>query len=422
MSLNIVQNEVKKMSTDNEQSIASTTPTGKVKATLKDKLTVISAFSAVLAALLSAFVSLWVASIQTDVEELVASKKDTVERAVLFKDLINDLNNEKKAGYALLTLWKVYQQENDRKIVVLAALESPDPNKKLIQTLKRLGFDKELAKYAKTFTNQAILGTGEASKAASNIILETFPPLQKAEYLVAQIEHNEVSGPNDVSVTRLIELIAFNKDVKEMVNENAARSDNINLIIAYAQYKTSNKKAFIKYLKEVKDKPEQYGEYMNLVSELKESEFADNDWLMVAEATIDILKNKGALLESFMISAAFNVIGSNKLLKYKKNAALKKNILQVSQEYILRGNVQDIDRYAALRSLQNWNPVEALKVIAQHRACGNEFGPLTTVFVEDILDVEEVKNVKPPKVDAGTEKWKQWFKVMNQNNDVICKV
>ena len=59
------------MTTENPQAVGESNLPEEVNKPIRDKLTIISAFSAVLAALLSAFVSLWVTSIQTDVEALV---------------------------------------------------------------------------------------------------------------------------------------------------------------------------------------------------------------------------------------------------------------------------------------------------------------------------------------------------------------
>lgn len=385
----------------------------------KDKLAVISALSAVLAALLSAFVSVWVTSIQTDLDELVASKQDTIERAKLFRVLINDLSSKDKAGYALLTLWKIYQHEDDRQIVVLAALENP--NEDTYQTLLRLGLEKELEIYAgNTLKNLAVSGKGEASQKASDLILSTFSPLETSKYLFDKINSYGSSGPDDENIQLLIQYVTHNKKVREFVTTKVNEEKNVNPYITYVLFKANEKEAFLDYLNEVKAQPALYPEFTDLIDNLNEADFTAKDWLSVSEVAITILLNKSTELQDYILSGSFDILEKDKLLKSGSKQNIQSKIIRVSQEYLFDNNVEDFLRSRAFDVLKKWDSSEALITAANYRACGNKFSEMVSVSVEELLDVKEVKAVNPPLINASSEDWKSWSEKMNFEQVMKC--
>lgn len=406
------------MSQTNEPAVETGPDSTGTGFTIKDKLTVISALSAVAAALLSGFVTLWVTTIQADIEELVASRQDTVARAELFRSLINDLSTEDKAGYALLTLWKIYQHEEDREIVVLAALERPNNNAML--TLTRLGFDKELEKYADTIKSLANLEDGVSSEAASNLILQTFSPLQVTHFLIDRINRNKGLNPFDDSVIRLIELTRSDQDAMELVKSSAGSNSSINPIFAYILYRSGQPETLRRYIQNIGSQPERHKEYIFFINKLLENNFADEDWESINRQLVSILETNDASLETYSVAEGFKLLVRDRLQNHIENMTLRDSIVQLSRAHLLKPEVSEVERFRALETLKSWVPGEALMTIAQIRACGDEFNLMLSTGIEDLLDLQVVEEKNPPARTASSEEWKRWLETNGRDTSEIC--
>lgn len=106
------------------------------------KVALVSAVGAIVVAVISGAVS-WIVAGQT------LAQQDIVQRATLFKELINEVNDENGGGYATLALWKLYPE--DRRLVIISALQSDKPQP--IAVLMLLGLEDELDDYESTIRN-----------------------------------------------------------------------------------------------------------------------------------------------------------------------------------------------------------------------------------------------------------------------------
>ena len=68
----------------------------------------------------------------------------SIERARMFQDLIEELQDEETARMALLNLWQLYPEERDQKIIVAAAIEIGQPD--LVETI--IGFEEDMLQLA----------------------------------------------------------------------------------------------------------------------------------------------------------------------------------------------------------------------------------------------------------------------------------
>lgn len=94
-----------------------------------------------LAAILSAYASFKVSEISAETQVKLGKMSHSMERAKFFHQLTKSLDSE-DASYALLTLWNMYNDEEEKKFIVLAALENLKPE--TVATLLRLDLDEQL--------------------------------------------------------------------------------------------------------------------------------------------------------------------------------------------------------------------------------------------------------------------------------------
>ena len=74
----------------------------------------------VFSALLSAYSAFLVKTIESDLEV----ERQDIERAELFQRLLADLDDAEKAKFAILVLWRLYREDEDKRVVFLAALSA----------------------------------------------------------------------------------------------------------------------------------------------------------------------------------------------------------------------------------------------------------------------------------------------------------
>lgn len=142
------------------------------------------------AALMSSWASWRVTQLSSDTDRMLGELQHSIEeaqvsikRAELFKELVRDLHSPEYASYALLTLWNMYNEEEDRRIIVLAALENPKAE--TIATLQRLGLEGDLV----DLTVNTLLKSGATDDMVTKLPAEIkFPVLWRQLSTDRQVE------------------------------------------------------------------------------------------------------------------------------------------------------------------------------------------------------------------------------------------
>ncbi len=93
-----------------------------------------------------------IAELQATTDRLRSKSEWSFKRAELFKKSIGELKNTDTSALALLGLWPLFSEKEERKIIVAAALHVGDPD--TIHALVQLGF--ELDPYLKTVIEDAV--------------------------------------------------------------------------------------------------------------------------------------------------------------------------------------------------------------------------------------------------------------------------
>lgn len=388
----------------------------------KDWLAKISAFSAVAAALLSAIVTLRVTNIQTDTKELLAVRQDSIQRAELFRNLIQDLNDDSKSGYALLTLWKLYEQPKDRKVVVLAALENPKPD--TINTLTRMGFEKELEDYSDTLARIAKSGIGESADVAENIILQALSPISTARYLLDVLAGATIIDPHTLNVQNLITLSERHDDVMALVAEQEKRSDQERPLFAYIQYKAGKPAPFIDYLKNVRADPEEFRIFLELMTKLTPEDLARDDWPHIVETVADFLAQNSPGTHDFSESEAFALINRDSFGGADLSAEQQNKVVDLCIAYFRHANISDNTRSKALDCLLSWDSSKTRQTVAEYLSCEGNYNidrdMFTSVSIDDALSNNLVFKPSVPPA-SSSEEWRRWFKSNYPEEELNCR-
>ena len=168
----------------------------------------VTAAGTIATAAVSAGVSWFVSERTLELDHWRAQAEDSIQRAELFTDLMQHVTTDGKAGYAILALWKLYQ--DDRKLVVISALQSEDPQ--ALTVLHQLGLERELKGYEQTIRN-VIDRVGD----------------QRRKELLQLYSEIDPSGIVDLSVHRVLEessaALAQSKAFDELVDLLRDRPD-----------------------------------------------------------------------------------------------------------------------------------------------------------------------------------------------------
>lgn len=205
------------------------------------RVALISGIFGILAAALSAIISMVVADNRVESEREKLRLEDRVARANLFKKLIEDLENEKTANYALLALWQVYSEKKDRKIILAAALQKPDS--KTLQMLKSLGFQDELKTYLDEI--EALLKPGANGSEAARELLMDIDPKRYLKFLLKDLQHGENADILDDRIQQVKLILKRDAKLEKVVSENLDKDRPSYTTIALALYDAGKKRCCV---------------------------------------------------------------------------------------------------------------------------------------------------------------------------------
>lgn len=195
----------------------------------KVMIAAIAASATVIAGLISAIVSWTVSQHTLEREEWRDRAENTVQRAALFKELIDEVSAGRNTSYAILALWKLY--EDDRRLVVITALQSDDP--KAIEVLRLLGLQQELVGFQNTFIN-VIDNAGPERRSELLLLLSDIYPNQRVDLSIESIiNERSTDFARSISFRDLAALLRQRPEFRERVAERMAKDDRISSSVSY---------------------------------------------------------------------------------------------------------------------------------------------------------------------------------------------
>jgi hypothetical protein len=201
------------------------------------KVAIITAFLAVVGGALSGGITAY-SQRSTDQE------KFSIQRAEMFEKLIEKLKNKETARMALLILWQLYPDERDQKIIVVAAIESGQPD--LIETL--IGFDDELKQLAGILHAKAV-ASGPNAKGSALQTLIKIDPIKAAGVMVDFIREDiRLKGDRYLANEVTIELIQLAKTDQNVAAEVRARANELSpmpFLLDYILYTVGEESEFV---------------------------------------------------------------------------------------------------------------------------------------------------------------------------------
>ncbi|MCZ6860880.1 MAG: hypothetical protein O7I42_11510 [Alphaproteobacteria bacterium] len=353
-----------------------------------------------------------IAFLQDETIRVIEKKRDEIERAKLFRELIKDLGDRERSNLALLALWKLYQDEKDRKVIVLAALETQNT-----RTLLLLG--KEMEPHLQTVLNIANQGDSATSKAAGELVgnltaeqLARFQLVDEAaRYYLTEIEktENELLSPYDSNVETLIELATTNPAVRPIIIGAAQDSPGRQPLLYYVLYAAGDRDELRSIFQNTLQNPRLFRSLRNV---LCCGEFVDEDIETTVKIPYAYLAAHAELNESDTEAAIA-------LLSHPRIGALSP---QMEQNIIDRCQVLFLDRVnfakgrsRALDCLVRWSPKRVIPVASKVLSDGE-----SNILLQNSISVafntlrqapeldEQLSEEDLPEVNADPTIWRQW--------------
>lgn len=170
-----------------------------------------AAFGTIMAAGVSAAVSYFVSNKTIQLEQKRISVEESLERAKIFRELVDAVRTSDDPTYALLALWKVYPQ--DERLIVTTALMNPTPN--TVSTLHAFGIAERLDEYNETIRNMMINAPRDRRKEFSI----TYRDISPETVLAVNVEAVIRSGGDESDLFDLRNLIGFRPDLQRPLSE-----------------------------------------------------------------------------------------------------------------------------------------------------------------------------------------------------------
>lgn len=186
----------------------------------------IALLSTIGAAAISAAVSFFVATAKLNSE-------DSVSRAKLFNELIEQFQKEGGDRYALLSLWKIYPE--DRRLVLITALQDPTPE--TIKLLTQLGYKEELENFQEDIKKIYETSSGENRRAISSLF-QVLSPIEQADIALNRIQSSEVSDTDTEEYIEFYELLRASPDVRDYIENKIQTTPSFEhrVLLAYGLF------------------------------------------------------------------------------------------------------------------------------------------------------------------------------------------
>lgn len=203
----------------------------------------IPATTTIVAGLVAAGVSYYVATLQLSSEE-------NIKKQEMFHELITSLGNKDSDHYSLLALWKIYPK--DHRLIVITALQDPNPDK--IRLLSQIGFGDQLKPYEQDILKIYADATVEERQHLGQLF-EAIGSTQHVDVLLAKLRKNPALKFSDPQIAELTDLAKSGKARADRIATyyDGVPKEELNhrLAVAHALYSAGYKSQFKNILVEL---------------------------------------------------------------------------------------------------------------------------------------------------------------------------
>jgi len=319
------------------------------------------------AATISAAVSFFVATAKLNSE-------DTVNRAKLFSELIEDFQDDGGDRYALLSLWKIYPE--DRRLVLITALQNPTPE--TIKLLTQLGYKEELETFQEDIKKIYETSSGENRRAIS-ALFQVLSPIEQADIALSRVQSVEVSDTDTEEYVEFYELLQASSNVRDYIENQVQSAPNFEhrILLAYSLFLSGEHAALNNTLSELKQNIDWFPELADFFRKrnpLSLGEIERSSILSLAKehAKYVVMQNKPKIELFFSLDTAENFFPN--MLTNQTN---QENVTSILQIIAREGRI--VQRDVALRLMDDFE--------LQPAADAEYFG---AVFCNDDEDEKEL--------------------------------
>ena len=340
-------------------------------------------------------------------------------RARLFKELIKDLGNESTANYALLALWQLYKDENDRRIILAAALQNPD--QKTLQMLLTLGLQKELEPYIKQI--EAMLKNGgKASTTARELLIE-LEPKRYLRFLLDDLQSGENADLVDERIQEIRLILESRPALEKVISKNLDKKKSNYTTIALALYLTGAKSALKEQIREIEKNPKSNFNRMAFLVGGSKVHLDKRDWVSLATAAANVINASAAgavgKIEVAAIEAAVFLLKQFDFQSQFLASDIRVKLTGSLETLFLHPKLDAITRADIAILLFELDMKKALVVFAMAKTC-DKIERLVDIFLADSLKKIRTERPDYPAKGSSGDEWRTWFNKNANGRTVTC--
>lgn len=377
----------------------------------------IAAIATIVASVCAAAVSYVVSNREIELAAESAYTDNVVKKATLFSSLMEKASLDGNVGYSILALWKLY--EDDRRLVIITALQSENPQ--AIAVLELLQLENQLTPYADTVEGVLHKAEGERKEVLRNLYAKINPNGvvdERIDAILAETKDEFYLSPDFEELVALCRenpaMVAY---LEKVYDSDARISDSLlnRFTFSLALYQTGNTERLLKLVEEYEANLDNFGQLASLLSsDLLQDVYRKRDYESFAKASIRYMvhvnensKSKELFLNGLtlfeMAKARAYITGD------------ERDQVLASLEAFFRGNPGLYDRHKVLIAVQSLDSERAVRMFHMALAC-EEDGSIFFMTTADTVLESIYLDSDVPDYDAARIQSTSW----RVSNSLAC--
>lgn len=387
------------------------------------RVALISGAFALATAAASAVISYQVSTSQIAAQKEKLRLEDRVARANLFLALIKDLEKAGTANYALLALWQLYKEKEDRNIILAAAIQNPDP--KTFQMLRTLGFQQELKPYLDDI-EQVLRKDGGSSGVARDLLVD-IDPERYLTFLIEDLQNGGKVEFLDRRIQDILVVLRANPKLEAFVTERLDAGKENYSTISFALYASGNKAVFRNSISEIAEHPIRNLHRLASIVSGTDGQFEESDWIEISKAAATVI-GRAATPEAAQAVSDETLDVAIKLFRrqdfrtgYLEETA-RRDLARALTVLFFKDTLQSLRRADIVTVMMVLNRPFAAWMYAKSRACGIP-DPVLDILLDDTLSGVRGDDATYPTESAMPAVWNTWTarNRPEESHDVACQ-
>lgn len=297
-----------------------------------------------------------IAELETSTKKSISTQDAMIKKAEVFKDLIDDLTNPETAGFALLALWQMMENDKEKRVILAVALSGTEMSRKAVDALILAGEEVE-PRIQEILAHAQDRGDKSLEQSAKKAIFGNVDDESAMEVLTAQIfAQSRPVSPCNKLVDHLISVLKGKRKLIAEVEKLAANGGAQSPIFAYVLYKVGTTQHMFQLLSQAELSP-------GVANLIQCARFSREDWPRALNYAVKQLEKED--VDKYIKTDLVQALVAIHLDTSTVDTALRNRIIAIAEAILTDAEEYEFNRFYAVECLVEWSKEDALRVIAK---------------------------------------------------------